>query len=78
MFSIEGREVLIKAVAQAIPSYTVSIFRLSLALCNRLKSMISTFWWGAQGNEIEYTGKSGVCCVDQRCRGYGISGFLPF
>lgn len=52
LFSIERREVLIKAVVQAIPSYTLSIFRLPAGLCHRLRSMIMQFWWGtATGDE---------------------------
>lgn len=51
LFSIGGREVLIKAVAQAIPSYSMSMFRLPVILCNRLKSMMVNFCWGANGND---------------------------
>lgn len=51
LFSIGGREVLIKAVTHAIPSYTMSIFRLPMVLCNRLRAMIANFWWGSNGTE---------------------------
>ena len=39
-----GKEVLIKVVAQAIPTYTLSYFKLSNALCDELISMIRNFW----------------------------------
>jgi hypothetical protein len=41
-----GREVLIKAVAQSIPTYTMSCFSLPEGLCRDLNIMFSNFWWG--------------------------------
>lgn len=41
-----GKEVLIKEVAQAIPTYTISCFKLSDTLCEELMSTICNFWWG--------------------------------
>lgn len=38
-----GKEVLIKEVAQAIPTYTISCFKLSDTLCEELMSMIRNF-----------------------------------
>lgn len=51
LLSKAGKEVLIKAVAQAIPTYTMSCFKLPDALCEELISMIRNFWWGQKGNE---------------------------
>ena len=43
MLSKAGREVLIKAVAQAIPTYTMSCFKIPDSLCDDLTSMIRNF-----------------------------------
>ena len=44
LLSKTGKEVLIKVVAQAIPTYTMSVFKLPKSLCEDLTSMIRNFW----------------------------------
>ena len=46
LLSNVGKKVLIKAVAQAILTYTISVFKLPDSLCEDLTSMIRNFWWG--------------------------------
>lgn len=42
----EGRKCSSKAVAQAIPIYTMVCFRPPSSLCADLNSMCARFWWG--------------------------------
>ena len=49
--SIAGKETLIKAVAQAIPIYTMQCFMLPKSFCQELNSMVSKFWWGHQSGK---------------------------
>lgn len=51
LLSSAGREILIKAVAQATPTYTMSCFWLPDSLCKELNSMVSGFWWGQRNKE---------------------------
>ena len=50
LLSKVGHEVLIKSVIQAIRTFTMGCFKLSLGLCNDIEVMIRKFWWGQRGN----------------------------
>ena len=45
-----GKEILIKAIAQTIPIYTMSVFKLPNTLCDEITNMVQKFQWG-QRNE---------------------------
>ena len=51
MLSQAGREVLIKSIIQAIPTYAMSCFKFPLGLCAEISSMATNFWWGQRGVE---------------------------
>jgi ribonuclease HI len=44
--SSPGREILVKAVCQAIPTYSMSCFKLSKKMCKKIISCVARFWWG--------------------------------
>lgn len=51
MLSRAGKEVLIKAVTQAIPTYTMSCFKILNSLCEDLTGMVRNFWWERRKEE---------------------------
>jgi exonuclease III/phage terminase Nu1 subunit (DNA packaging protein) len=49
--SSAGKEILIKAVAQAIPTYAMACFDLTKSLCDSISKMVCRYWWSQQDNE---------------------------
>jgi hypothetical protein len=50
MLSIGGKEILLKAVAQAIPVYAMSVFQIPIGVCKKMTDAIAQFWWGDDEN----------------------------
>ncbi|XP_015946226.1 uncharacterized protein LOC107471294 [Arachis duranensis] len=51
LLSSGGRHILLKAVGEAIPIYTLSCFKLPDALISEIHFLLSQFWWGQKGSE---------------------------
>ena len=63
LLSKAGKEVLIKVVAQVIPTYTMSCFKILDSLCDELMGMIRNFWWGQKRRKIKLHDLVGRKCV---------------
>ena len=69
LLSQGGREVLIKVVLQAMPTYTMGCFKLPISLCKDIESLIQKFWWGYKGEarKIHWVGWKKLCKL--KCQG---------
>jgi hypothetical protein len=43
-----GKEVFLKSVIQAIPTYAMSCFQIPITNCDKMRSTIANEWWGME------------------------------
>uniref|UniRef100_A0A803QG02 Reverse transcriptase domain-containing protein n=1 Tax=Cannabis sativa TaxID=3483 RepID=A0A803QG02_CANSA len=78
LFSIGGREVLLKVVVQSIPTYAMSCFSLPKKFCRQLESMMANFWWGSSTNKSKIHWKKMEFIMPKAEGGMGFRSFIHF
>ena len=68
-----GKEVLVKVVAQSVPTYSINVFKLPSGLCQELPRMMSKFWWGSNTNGRKIRWYSWGKCANRNQRGALVS-----
>jgi len=74
-----GKEVLLKAVVQAVPTYSMSVFLLPTTLCKDLNRLMQQFWWNhmASTSSIHWMSWEKIG-RSKRCRGLGFRDLICF
>ena len=67
-FSKVGCEILIKTMAQLIPTYSMSLFKLPKSICDNIYSLLARYWWGQTGAErkIHWISWNKLCTSKKR------------
>ena len=79
LLSQAGKEVLLKAVVQAIPTFAMSCFRLPVGLCQDIEMLIRKFWWGQRGERRKIHWKKWeVMCKPKMEGGLGFKDLCKF
>ena len=68
MLSQGVREVLIKAVLQAMPTYTMGCFLLPKSLCKDIESLIANSGGGTRGKQGKFIGLDGTNFASQNAK----------
>ena len=79
LISKVGREILIKTIAQAIPIYSICLFKLPNAICDKINSLLSNYWWGQTKDEkkIHWINWENLC-KDKKKGGMGFRDISAF
>lgn len=73
------REIMIKSVVSAIPSYVMNCFKLPNKTCKELDGLVARFWWGQHdhGGKMHWTAWSNLT-KSKKCGGMGFRDFSCF
>ena len=79
LLSQAGKEVLLKVVIQAIPTFAMSRFRLPVGLCQDIEMLAHRFWWGQRGERRKIHWKKWeVLCKPKEEGGMGFKDLCKF
>ena len=79
LLSQAGREVLLKAIVQAIPTFAMSCFKFPMSLCHEIEVMIKNFFWGQCGERRKIHWKNWeTLCLPKNEGGMGFKELRKF
>ncbi|KAL0373643.1 UNVERIFIED_CONTAM: hypothetical protein Sradi_3280000 [Sesamum radiatum] len=73
-----GKEILIKVVLQAIPTYAMGVFRLPEGLLREIERMIASFWWNSTENRKIHWLSWETLCSSKLIGGLGLRDLRAF
>ncbi|XP_010481146.1 PREDICTED: uncharacterized protein LOC104759984 [Camelina sativa] len=67
LLSKGGKEVMVKSVATAVPTFVMSCYRLPKTITSKLTSAVANFWWSTNGQSggMHWIAWERLCCSKQ-------------
>ncbi|XP_048499407.1 putative ribonuclease H protein At1g65750 isoform X2 [Beta vulgaris subsp. vulgaris] len=69
LLSRAGKEVLLKSVIQAIPTYLMGVYKLPISVIQKIHSAMARFWWGSSNTQRKIHWKSWESLCTLKCLG---------
>ncbi|XP_031116700.1 uncharacterized protein LOC116020363 [Ipomoea triloba] len=78
LLSRAGKEVLLKSVAQAMPTFSMSVFLLPESVCLSIERVMNRYWWGSGGDRGIHWKAWDRLCVPKKYGGLGFKELRAF
>ncbi|XP_019164365.1 PREDICTED: uncharacterized protein LOC109160532 [Ipomoea nil] len=78
LLSQAGKEVLLKSVAQAMPTFSMSVFLLPTAICTAIERLMNRYWWGSGTDQRIHWKAWDKLCIPKKYVGLGFKDLRAF
>ncbi|XP_019167296.1 PREDICTED: uncharacterized protein LOC109163029 [Ipomoea nil] len=78
LLSQAGKEVLLKSVAQAMPTFSMSVFLLPVSVCTAIERLMNRYWWGSGTDQRIHWKAWDKLCIPKKYGGLGFKDLRAF
>ena len=69
--STGGKEVLLKSIVRAMPSYAMSVFKITKQTCKGITYAMFQYWWGDDTKRMQWLACWKMCIPKKKQDGMG-------
>ncbi|XP_019172478.1 PREDICTED: uncharacterized protein LOC109167861 [Ipomoea nil] len=73
-----GKEILLKSVAQAMPTFSMSVFLLPISVCTAIERTMNRYWWGSGTDRGIHWKAWDKLCIPKKYGGLGFKDLRAF